>query len=64
MSGRLADLPPDERRALQAEQDRALSDGLTRRHLANAAQSQRYFAAQFARLLRLGPDLAAKLGGE
>lgn len=64
MSGRLADLPPGERLALQAEQDRALSDGLTRRHLANAAESQRYLAVQFARLLNIGPRLASKLRGD
>lgn len=60
---RLADLPPEERRALQAEQQRALSAGLTSRHLANAARSQRYLAVQFARLLHLGPAIAAKLRG-
>lgn len=61
---RLADLPPNERRALEAEQQRALSDGLTRRHLANAVESQRYLAAQLARILRVGPSEAAKLRGE
>jgi PleD family two-component response regulator len=61
---RLADLPSDERRALEAAQRREISDGLTGRHLANAADSQRYLAAQFARILRAGSALAAKLRGE
>lgn len=60
----LADLPLDARRARDAETHRELHDGLTHRHLHLAEYRQHYLAVQFARLLRAGPALAAKLRGK
>lgn len=59
----LADLPLEARRALEIEADREIQDGLTRRHLAEAAFAQTDQAVQFDRLLRAGPVIAAKLRG-
>ena len=50
----LADLPLDVRRAREIETQRELHDGLTRRHLDNAAFAQAYNAVQFDRVLRMG----------
>jgi hypothetical protein len=57
----LADLPLEARRAREVETQREIQDGLTRRHLADAAFARAYLAVQFARVLRAGPALAAKL---
>lgn len=59
----LADLPLEARRARDIETRRELNDGLTSSHLANARYRDAYLAVQFARLLRAGPALAAKLRG-
>ncbi len=59
---RIADLPISVRRELEVEKQRELQDGLTRRHLDLAAEGQREVAAQFARVLRVGPALGAALG--
>ena len=64
MKGRIADLPLEERRALEVEKQRELGEGLTRRHLADAAYRQSYLAVQIARLLRAAPALAAQFRGE
>jgi hypothetical protein len=58
--GRLADLPLEERRRLEVEKQRELSDGLMRRHVANATFERLSLADQVARV----PALAAKLRGE
>lgn len=50
----LADLPLATRRNLDVEKQRNLTEGLTSRHLSNAAIEQQYLTAQFARVLRLG----------
>ena len=60
MTGRIADLPLDERRKLEIEKQRELADGLASRHLHITMYQQRYLAAQLARV----PALAAKLRGE
>ena len=60
---RLADLPPNARRALDEETHRELHEGLTRRHLANAGFAQHYLAVNFARILLAGPALVDKLRG-
>jgi hypothetical protein len=60
----IADLPLAERRRVEVEKQQELLDGLTRRHLANAEYRQQYLAVQFARLLRVGPALSAKLRRE
>ena len=60
----LADVPLTVRRRLEVEKQRELHNGLTRRHLDIATYRQRYLAAQFARVLSVGPALAAKLRGE
>lgn len=60
----LADLPRDKRERLEVEKQREIQDGLTRRHLSIATFRQRYLADQFARILSVGPALAAKLRGE
>lgn len=60
----LADLPLDARRARDVEMHREMDDGLTRRHLSIQRYAQSYLAVQFARVLRVGPALAAKLRGE
>lgn len=57
----LADLPLPARRRLDVEWQRELGDGLTRRHLAVEGYRHRYLAAQFARVLRVGPALKAAL---
>lgn len=62
-SGRLADLPLAVRRQLEVAEQRELGEGLTHRHLHLAEYRQHYLAVQFARLLRAGPALAAKLRG-
>jgi hypothetical protein len=54
VKGRLADLPLEERRAQEIEKRRELDEGLTRRHLANAAYEQAYRDVQFDRVLRAG----------
>ena len=59
MKGRMADLPLEERRALEVERQRELEEGLTRRHVANATYERSYLAVQFERILR-----AAKLRGD
>ncbi|MDB5678389.1 hypothetical protein [Sphingomonas bacterium] len=50
----LADLPLEVRRAREIDAQRELNDGLTRRHLGNAAFAQAYDAVQFDRILRMG----------
>ena len=59
----LADQPLEARRARETVVDREIQDGLTRRHLAEAAFARTYQAVQFDRLLRAGPVIAAKLRG-
>jgi hypothetical protein len=59
----LADLPLAERQRLDVEWQRQLDEGLTRRHLAEAEYERCYAEVQFARALREGPALAAKLRG-
>lgn len=61
---RIADLPLEERRRLDIEWQHELDEGLTRRHVVNAHYEASYLATQFARFLRFGPALAAKLRGE
>jgi hypothetical protein len=58
---RLADLPREQREELEADRQREIQDGLTRRHVADATREQQHAAANFARFLREGPALAAKL---
>jgi len=53
-TGRIADLPLDERRAMEVERDREIAEGLTRRHLANAEYARAYATVQFDRILRMG----------
>ena len=50
----LADLPLEARQAREVETRREIQDGLTSRHLSIATYRQRYLAAQFARVLRMG----------
>ena len=57
----LADLPLEMRMARAVENDREIQEGLIRRHLAVAADESAYAAAQFARVLRIGPEIASKL---
>lgn len=57
----LADLPLDARRARDVQTHREMDDGLTRRHLDDAAFRRTYLALSFDRLLRAGPALAARL---
>jgi hypothetical protein len=64
MTGRIADLPLDERRVLELQKERELGEGLTRRHVANASYERSYLGFHLARLLRMGPTFAAKLRGE
>jgi hypothetical protein len=64
MKGRIADLPLEERRRRDIEQQRELDEGLTRRHIANANYERSYLAVQFARILRFGPAIAAMLRGD
>ncbi len=52
---------PSAMSRLEVERQRELGDGLTRRHLAVEEYRQRYFAAQFACVLRVGPTLRAAL---
>lgn len=61
MTGRIADLPLEERRRLDIESQTEIADGLMRRHVAEAEYERRYLAVQFHRLLRVGPALAAKV---
>lgn len=62
--GRTADLPLEDRRRLEVENQRDLADGLMRRHVAESEYKRRYLAVQLARLQRAGPALAAALRGE
>jgi hypothetical protein len=50
--GRLADLPLAERRRLEVETQRELDEGLTRRHVQNAAKHEAMLAANFARAVQ------------
>ena len=50
----LADEPLSVRRRKDVEKQREIQDGLTSRHLSIATYRQRYLAAQFARVLRMG----------
>ena len=59
----LADLSLERRRALEAEGNREIQDGLCNRHLAIADEERAYAAANFAILVRVAPALAAKLRG-
>jgi hypothetical protein len=58
--GRIADLPPEARRAAEVERQGEIDEGLTRRHVANAAYERAHLAVQLARAV---PILAAKLRG-
>ena len=53
-TARIADLPLSARRKLEVEKQREIHDGLATRHLSIATYRQRYLAAQFARVLRMG----------
>lgn len=59
MTGRLADLPPDEQRARDDEARRELAEGLARRDETDAYRQQAYSAAQHALILRSLPVLRA-----
>lgn len=52
--GRLADLPLDERRALDEAKQRELEDGFARRHVQNAREREAMAAANLARALKHG----------
>ena len=54
MTGRIADLPLEERQAREAANLREIQEGLVRSHLATAGYEHAYAAVQFARLLRMG----------
>ena len=58
--GCISDLPLEERRRLELAKQRELEDGFTRRHHI-ATYRQRYLAAQFTRVLSIGPALKATL---
>lgn len=46
---------------MTTDADREISEGLTRRHVANADYARRYVAYHFDRLLRAAPTLCALL---
>lgn len=54
--GRLADLPFAERLALDAEKHRELQEGLTRRHVQNARESDLQSAANLARAIQFAAN--------
>lgn len=57
----LADLPLEVRRAREVERDRDIQDGLTRRHLAVAADERAYAAVDLARAIAVAPEVADRL---
>lgn len=60
----LADLPLEVRRAQEVERDRDIRDGLTRRHLAVAADERAHVAGNLARAIALAPEVADLLRGD